>query len=184
LNPCFNAPGSTEQFKDRAVDPDLESTEDDWFVFDDDWWYQGDDWFSDDDWWYYGDDDLDDFFSYVDDWDVTEIISGFLQMLSECAGVPLDYDTCLVENAISVLASGPPDDSSIRKLQGISARKMQNAYSHSPVDDFAMSECEIPAEEDITWVVDGAIGMCEDNQIDVKKIIWTRSTGSRVSSPT
>jgi hypothetical protein len=175
-----NAPDTTEADHNDwfMFDDDWWHLEDDWFRFDDDWWYHGDDWFNDDYWWYYGDDanNADDY--HVDDFfydaNATEIIRWFLQMQSECAGIPLDDGSCLVQNVIEVLASesGPPNDLSVRKLRGIDARKMQNAYSNYPYDDVIQPDCELPAEDEIAWVVNQALSLCQDSQIDVTEEDW------------
>ena len=106
----------------------------------------------DDDW--FGDDD------YYNEVTVKEIIVWTMEMLTQCAGAsPLDYDSCLVENIVDVLAGSAfddTDDSTARMLRG-AGRKMQANTMH---DDWY--KCEIPDEADIEAVVDEALNLCVD----------------------
>lgn len=123
----------------------------------DDWSY-GNDWSVDDDWSF--DDDLpyldDDY--YHDERDVLAIITWFMKLLSQCAGVNINFDSCLTQNIIVVLASFPDD-------AGDTMRMLRGAYRMIQAeDDLAMAydTCDLPTEEEIQDVVNEALSMCTD----------------------
>ena len=117
-----------------------------------------DDWDLDDDWYPYDD------FYYMDGAvDEVAIIKWFLQMLSDCASIPLDYDSCMVQKVIDVLASGSVDSSSVRNLRAHVDRKLED-LNFNPADD---AWCTLPQDEEVQYVVDEAFKMCEDSYVDV-----------------
>lgn len=102
----------------------------------------------------------DDYYYYYNEEVVKDIIEFVMKMLGECAGVSLDFDTCLVKNVIEVLASGSVGNP-MRKLRGAGERRMQSinaTYDDDWNDDWF--QCEIPTVSDIEPVIDEARGMC------------------------
>jgi hypothetical protein len=158
---------STKCFKSDVADYESATSGDSWWVYSDDDWY-----YSIDDLWGYGGDDyfaFDDF--YYNENDVVGIVRWFTALLAECANVPLEWGSCLVENVIEVLASGPEEDRGpMRMLRGAGARKMQSLGSNSTVDDWGIDmtwECETPTYEDIEAVIDQAYDMCAGSGVYV-----------------
>lgn len=106
----------------------------------------------------YGDDN----YYYYDEEMVKDIIEFVMTMLGECAGVSLDFDSCLVKSVIDVLASSSVGDP-IRKLRGAGERRMQSINATYDDDDWNDDwfQCEIPTVSDIEPVVEEASGMCD-----------------------
>ena len=122
-----------------------------------------DDWDLDDDWFPY-----DDFFYYLDDAvDEVAIITWFLRILSDCASIPLEFDSCLVQMVIHVLSddsfgsSRSLGSSSMRNLRAHARRKMEDVNFH-PSDD---AWCTLPTTDEIQYVLDEAYRMCEDSSV-------------------
>lgn len=118
----------------------------------DDYWYDGD----------HGHPFDDELYSNDDDEAVTDIISSFLEMMALCAGVSLDFDSCIVQSVIEVLASDSIEDHAVtsnRMLRGAGIRELQHAD-----DQF---ECVLPTEDEIVSVGDEASNICQESSVYV-----------------
>ena len=116
-------------------------------------------WYFDDGYWYYDDDNwvLDD--KWYNDADPTALLTWYIQLMSICADVPLDLDSCAVKAVIGVLASIDFDDDSMptRMLRGVQAARK--------LEDYLTTEeygCVVPTEEEINEVIDMSLEICED----------------------
>eukprot|EP00956_Cyclotella_meneghiniana_P026038 scaffold55491_cov66-Cyclotella_meneghiniana.AAC.2 len=142
-----------EHFNEHEY-PDEERFDD----YDDGYWYL------DDGYWYY---------DYDDDWwnndaDPTAFVTWYVQLMSTCAGVPLDFDSCAVQAVIGLLASVDFDDDSMptRMLRGVqTARKLQD------YDTFEEYGCVVPTEEEINEVIGTSLGWCEDATIEQNELV-------------
>ncbi|KAL3780225.1 hypothetical protein HJC23_013517 [Cyclotella cryptica] len=151
MTKCYKFPESTKSSKTSLdiTDNDLSLGDDDYWSFDDD-----------DDWRLNGDDIID---------DVTLLIRFFLEQLSICDGTTLDFDSCLVENLITVIAN-PSGDESTRVLRAANnspaSRAMQSVELAG--DDWQVTtECTLPSEDEIKIVVDQATRMCVDSGVQI-----------------
>jgi hypothetical protein len=111
----------------------------------------------------------DDYWSVDDDDNWYLLIRLFLEKLSICDGSILDFDSCLVENLITVIAY-PSDDSPTRMLRAAdysaASREMQSVESAG--DDLQVTdECTLPSEDEIMIVVNEATSMCVDSGVQI-----------------